>query len=345
MSLDPHPAPVRSRSRSTLIGALLVAGLTLGLGCSQTSQLDPESLLKGRGGSAGGSSDGWGGAAGSASGGPANGTGSATTTAIDTPPQAGGTPIQCKTTEDGKRVCVTCIDSSGKVVRDGCYDKESPPTGASCAETRAPDGSLCVVCTDEKGQVVKRGCQAPDPTNCTGKAPPPVGQPGTTGDIKCTDEEVNGGKCTVCVDAKGTVVKKACAGGAPAPSDAGAGPGDVTCKDTNYADGTTCTVCTDAKGEVIKKGCWSPVPTPTPAPAITCKDYDQNGAHCTVCVDANGKVVKQGCWDAPVTTPNVTCQPYTDKGAMCVICIDAKGQLVKQSCDAPTTMPAPPPPK
>jgi hypothetical protein len=170
----------------------------------------------------------------------------------------------------------------------------------------------------------------------------------------CREAEVNGLKCTICVDANGRELRRWCQ---PAP---GTPPEGITCEETSYPDGTSCAVCTDARGNIVKKGCWSPVPQPPPAPMVTCKGYEQNGSHCVVCVDEKGAVIRQGCSPAPMTDPNtmppppgmsvpppppvtapgISCQRYSNATSVCTICVDQAGKIVKQDCQPV----APPPP-
>jgi hypothetical protein len=316
------------------LAALLTCALALGAGCSQTADLDDlEGLLR-SGGRTGGGANGQGGNTGN-SGSPSNGTAPA-----DEAPKPGGVPhattevmpTSCKMWDQGNQTCVACVDATGKVVRNDCYDRGGTADGSKCEETKTMDGNLCIVCWDAKGTEIKRDCRMP--ANTCGMPVPPPSPPIPA---ICRDLVEKDVKCVVCLDAAtGKEVSRACSGPAmPAPMPTG----EVTCVDSSYADGTKCTVCTDAKGNVIKKGCWTPAPTPTEPSMISCKDYEQNGAHCTVCTDATGAVVKQGCSTPatmPAPTPTISCRTYKDPMSVCIVCTDENGKVVKQDCQPNT---------
>lgn len=125
-------------------------------------------------------------------------------------PAPGGTAVECEATSDPATglQCKICKDASGAVVYKDCAGapQPSPPAGTSASCTAVTDektGQVCKECVDESGKILFTDCGA-------GTAPPPPSDPNP---IKCADlasEDPAYQFCTVCWDATGVEIKRAC---------------------------------------------------------------------------------------------------------------------------------------
>ncbi|MBM4282091.1 MAG: hypothetical protein FJ137_15470 [Deltaproteobacteria bacterium] len=153
--------------------------------------------------------------------------------------------------------CRTCFDADGSVVSVGCG-----PRAESC-EDAVVDGRACQVCTAD-GAVVSSTCAPPDldPSRCVAFGNE-LGRcvdcyddntllshectdAGAGGTVVCSQTVAPEGLvCTVCTDAAGAVVERACEPALPQPA---------RCADLVYAE-QRCVVCVDASDVVVRVEC------------------------------------------------------------------------------------------
>jgi hypothetical protein len=124
------------------------------------------------------------------------------------PPTNPNDPITCQESSypDGT-TCVTCTDTRGNVIKQGCSRPVPPPPEPGMVTCRdyVENGARCTVCTDAQGTVVKQACSAPTPPG-TMTPPPPMTGPA----VSCHTFQSRTSTCVICVDDSGKIVKQDC---------------------------------------------------------------------------------------------------------------------------------------